>query len=45
MMSQWVKPCVLEGNGVRLEPLSQAHAQGLYNRGRSAFDWNYIASL
>lgn len=37
-----VKPLVLEGEAVRLEPLSQQHAQGLYNRGRSAADWTYM---
>jgi len=33
---------VLNGAGVRLEPLSQDHAQGLYNRGRVAADWAYM---
>lgn len=33
---------VLAGNGVRLEPLSRDHAQGLYNRGRSQADWAYL---
>ena len=37
-----VKPLVLSGDGVRLEPLSQDHAQGLYNRGRAAADWAYM---
>jgi RimJ/RimL family protein N-acetyltransferase len=37
-----VKPLVLSGDGVRLEPLSQDHAQGLYNRGRAAADWTYM---
>lgn len=37
-----VKPIVLEGETVRLEPMSQDHAQGLYNRGRSAADWVYM---
>jgi len=32
----------LEGDGVRLEPLSQDHAQGLYNRGRADADWAYM---
>ena len=32
----------LDGQGVRLEPLSQDHAQGLYNRGRNAQDWAYM---
>jgi RimJ/RimL family protein N-acetyltransferase len=27
---------------VRLEPLGQEHAQGLYNRGRTADDWRYM---
>ena len=27
---------------MRLEPLSQDHAQGLYNRGRVAADWSYL---
>ena len=37
-----VKPVVLEGEHVRLEPMSQDHAQGLYNRGRSAADWTFM---
>jgi RimJ/RimL family protein N-acetyltransferase len=37
-----VEPVVLEGEAVRLEPMSQDHAQGLYNRGRSAEDWAYM---
>jgi len=37
-----VEPVVLQGDNVRLEPLSQDHAQGLYNRGRSAADWAYL---
>lgn len=41
-MSLDVKPVELSGEGVRLEPLSQDHAQGLYNRGRSAQDWAYM---
>lgn len=38
----WDRPVVLAGRGVRLEPLSQEHAQGLYNRGRSQGDWAYL---
>ena len=37
-----VEPIVLTGNSVRLEPLSQEHAQGLYNRGRYAPDWQFM---
>ena len=37
-----VKPVVLEGEHVRLEPMNQDHAQGLYNRGRSAADWAFM---
>jgi RimJ/RimL family protein N-acetyltransferase len=37
-----VRPVVLAGGAVRLEPLSQDHAQGLYNRGRSAVDWAFM---
>ena len=37
-----VKPVVLTGDSMRLEPLSQDHAQGLYNRGRVAVDWTYM---
>jgi len=33
---------VLMGEGVRLEPLTQAHAQGLYNRGRNTADWRFM---
>ncbi len=41
-MSLQVKPVVLEGDSLRLEPLGQQHAQGLYNRGRNAADWVYM---
>jgi RimJ/RimL family protein N-acetyltransferase len=37
-----VEPVALSGVGVRLEPLSQDHAQGLYNRGRATADWAYM---
>jgi len=37
-----VQPVVLRGDLVRLEPLGQEHAQGLYNRGRTADDWRYL---
>ncbi len=37
-----VKPVVLEGEYIRLEPLSQAHAQGLYTRGRDTADWAFM---
>ncbi len=33
---------VLRGTLVRLEPLSQGHAQGLFNRGRHVPDWEYM---
>lgn len=37
-----IEPVTLHGDGLRLEPLSQDHAQGLYNRGRYAPDWAYM---
>lgn len=37
-----IRPVVLEGIGVRLEPLSVEHAQGLYNRGRVEEDWAFM---
>ena len=37
-----IKPVVLEGGNVRLERMSQDHAQGLYNRGRNAADWAFM---
>ncbi len=37
-----VEPIVLTASGVRLEPLSQDHAQGLYTRGRVTPDWAYL---
>jgi RimJ/RimL family protein N-acetyltransferase len=37
-----LKPVMLAGKLISLEPLSQSHAQGLYNRGRSAADWVYM---
>jgi N-acetyltransferase len=36
------EPAVLAGTAVRLEPLTLAHAQGLYSIGRSAADWAYM---
>lgn len=38
-----VKPVTLEGNGLRVVPLAQEHAQGLFNRGQHAADWDYMA--
>lgn len=37
-----VRPIVLEGEILRLEPMTLDHAQGLYNRGRNAVDWAYM---
>lgn len=36
------EPRSLLGELIRLEPLSQHHAQGLFNRGRHAPDWQYM---
>ena len=41
-MSMSIAPVVLEGSGVRLEPLAAEHAQGLYNRGRVGADWAFM---
>ena len=41
-MSPDRKRVVLEGERIRLEPLSPDHAQGLYNRGRMAADWAFM---
>jgi RimJ/RimL family protein N-acetyltransferase len=35
-------PVTLEGTGLRLEPLSQDHAQGLFNRGQYEPDWEHM---
>jgi len=37
-----VNPVLLQGEIVRLEPLSQEHAQGLFNRGQEREDWAYM---
>jgi len=37
-----VSPVVLKGEHVRLEPLSQDHAQGLFNRGQEVSDWEFL---
>jgi RimJ/RimL family protein N-acetyltransferase len=37
-----VRPVVLTGTAVRLEPLRPEHAQALYNRGRVQADWVYM---
>ena len=36
------KTPILRGDAVRLEPLSQEHAQGLFNRGQNRADWDYM---
>jgi RimJ/RimL family protein N-acetyltransferase len=41
-MSFKVEPLVLEGRYLRLEPLAQEHANGLFNRGRQEEDWLYL---
>ena len=42
MFSMNVQPVTLDGDAVVLEPLSQEHAQGLYNRGREQAGWAYM---
>jgi RimJ/RimL family protein N-acetyltransferase len=42
LLPAWVRPLTLQSERLRLEPLSQDHAQGLYNRGRAAGDWAYM---
>tara|TARA_R110001592_G_scaffold363323_1_gene683941 strand:+ start:36849 stop:37442 length:594 start_codon:yes stop_codon:yes gene_type:complete len=37
-----LEPVVLRGDQIRLEPLDQQHAQGLYNRGRTPDDWRFM---
>jgi len=37
-----VNPITLKGDAVRLEPLSQEHAQGLFNRGQYTADWEFM---
>jgi len=37
-----VNPVVLRGEIVRLEPLCQDHAQGLFNRGQEVADWEFL---
>ena len=41
-MSFEVQPVVLEGRHVRLEPLADAHAEGLYEIGQVEEDWAYM---
>ncbi|MBA56425.1 MAG: GNAT family N-acetyltransferase [Pseudomonadales bacterium] len=41
-MSFTVSPLVLEGPGVRLEPLQPEHAEALYAIGQEAADWLYM---
>ena len=38
-----VKPVTLKAEGLRLEPLGQEHAQGLFNRGQYSPDWDFMA--
>ena len=42
MFTMNAQPVTLNGDSVRLEPLAQEHAQGLYNRGREQSDWAYM---
>lgn len=42
MIDLEVRPVTLEGDVVRLEPLNQDHAQGLYARGRHEPDWAFM---
>ena len=42
MMFFEVSPVQLQGETVRLEPLSQEHAQGLFNRGQDRDDWQFL---
>lgn len=41
-MSFTFEPLILKAKGVRLEPLSQSHCQGLFNIGQEANDWLYM---
>ena len=41
-MSFEVRPVVLEGDYVRLEPLGEQHAGGLFNRGQQQEDWDHM---
>lgn len=36
------RPVELRGTHVLLQPLAQEHAQGLFNRGQEARDWDYM---
>ena len=42
MMFFEVNPVLLKSDSVRLESLSQGHAQGLFNRGQEVDDWAYM---
>lgn len=39
---QWVQPVVLEGEHVRLEPVTMAHVQGLFDSCRDPAVWTYL---
>ncbi|MCZ6831170.1 MAG: GNAT family protein [Gammaproteobacteria bacterium] len=41
-MTFLVEPVLLQGEYVRVEPLSQEHANGLFNRGQTEQDWDYM---
>ncbi|WP_116364853.1 GNAT family N-acetyltransferase [Parahaliea mediterranea] len=41
-MNRWREPVTLQGDLVRLEPLSQGHAEALFDQGRSEADWAYM---
>ena len=34
--------CTIEGRGIRLEPISNAHAEGLYAIGQEVDDWKFL---
>ena len=42
MLESELQVATLQGQGVRLEPLDQVHAQGLFVRGRYEPDWAYM---
>jgi RimJ/RimL family protein N-acetyltransferase len=41
-MNLEISPIVLDGKRVRLEPLTQHHAEGIYNCGRTETDWVHL---
>ena len=42
MTISWVKPIIFEGHHVRLEPMADRHAAGLYEAAKDPSIWEWL---